>query len=421
MRPTVAFLCLALALGADTAAAEESIFDPSTVQGSMSLGAAASNGVSSWTHGGFGKSQFGRGVNGSVSAELVWHPQMTNSLSFVVDTISQANFARSLDVAEAYLLYKPIPTSQTRIKARAGLLYIPVSLEHNDAEGEPWLVKDTITPSAINTWIGEETKALGFEGTVEHVFEPVKTSLTLGAFSHNDTSGTLLALRGWAFSDLVATASSRAPLPPLSDYDSPQAADSQQVAKLDNRLGGYAKLKFSSQLGALDFMAYDNHATPGSGRNGQWGWRTRFYNMGAVVPLNPNLTLSGQVLKGRTSALLGGLEGYRFDVTFNSAYLKLTEHFGTDTFTERLESFSTNNQPLIPGDLYYHSGPPDFDETYFENGWAGLGAWKHQLNTNRSILVEVLQIHWKRPYMAAFELAPVQNSTTLQVAYRLGF
>ena len=413
---TVAFVCASRA-----AASDVNLFDRSTVQGTVSLGAASSDAIASWTHGGFGKTQFGKGTYGAPSGEVVWRPELTDSLSLVIDGVAQTGFGRSIDFAEAYVLYKPLSADTTHVQARVGMLYPPVSLEHNSTPGEPWIVLDTITPSAINTWIGEEVKALGVEGAVERTFDPVAVSGTVSVFSHNDTAGTLLAMRGWAFSDAVATASGHARLPPLSDYAQAQSPHTDPVTSIDDRVGGYARLKLSTARGAVDLTVYDNNAALGVGRNGQWGWRTRFLNLGAVIPVSSATTLSGQMMDGHTEALIGGRSGYRFNLDFRAAYVRLVQHYGAESFTGRLDIFDTRSKHLAPGDLFYHPGPLDPDETYSESGWAGLGAWKHHITAGQAIIVEALHVTSKRTYVSAFGALPHQASNTLRAAYRLSF
>ena len=58
-----------------------------------------------------------------------------------------------------------------------------------------------ITPSAINSWIGEEVKVVGVEGTATHPLAGGRLSGTFGLFGFNDTAGTQLAFRGWALHD----------------------------------------------------------------------------------------------------------------------------------------------------------------------------------------------------------------------------
>ena len=57
--------------------------------------------------------------------------------------------------------FRPMRGSKIAFSARAGLMWPPVSLEH---EGADWHVKDSITPSAINSWIGEEVRPVAARG-----------------------------------------------------------------------------------------------------------------------------------------------------------------------------------------------------------------------------------------------------------------
>src|SRR4029077_2655356 len=106
---------------------------------------------------------------------------------------------RPIDVSQAYLSWRPTPTSATRFSARLGMYYPAVSLEHDAPVGG---LTNTITPSAINSWIGEEVRVIGAEAGVAHEFEGgQRLALTLGIFGGDDTAGTLLTYRGWAMHD----------------------------------------------------------------------------------------------------------------------------------------------------------------------------------------------------------------------------
>jgi len=178
------------------------LFAPATIHGVVDLRAGAADGETSFTLAEFGKARFGGdggpGLRGNVevaNATLEWTPRFSWDLSAVVDAVVQPGQELPIDIGQAYLLYKPVPTSSTRFQVRAGLFYPPVSLE-NDSRA--WGVTDTITPSAINSWIGEEVKVVGVEGKVSHDFGDQAISATAGVFSFDDTAGTLLAFRGWA-------------------------------------------------------------------------------------------------------------------------------------------------------------------------------------------------------------------------------
>ena len=100
----------------------------------------------------------------AVEGDLIWTPRFSWSLGGTVVATAQQGQDQAVDLSEAFLTYKPLLGGGTRIVARAGLFWPPVSLEHT---GPEWRVRDTITPSAINSWIGEEVKVGGLEAQVD--------------------------------------------------------------------------------------------------------------------------------------------------------------------------------------------------------------------------------------------------------------
>src|SRR5215210_5402402 len=181
---------------------------PETVSGIIDLRVAGADGERSWTDGGFGKARFGGGDAGGFSlrpalaeAALVWRPPLGWDLTGTLAVAAQHEQDYPVDLIEAFVSWKPVPRGPTRLSARAGLMWPPVSLEQ---EGPSWAVTDMITPSAINSWIGEEVKPVAVEGNVSRAFGGQRVSATLAVFGVNDTAGTLLAFRGWAMHDLKA-------------------------------------------------------------------------------------------------------------------------------------------------------------------------------------------------------------------------
>src|SRR5262249_15298125 len=158
-----------------------------------------------------------------------------------------------------------------RARARFGLFYPPVSLEH---DGPGWTTTHTITPSAINSWIGEEVKVLGAEASARAALGGQELGATLALFGYNDTSGTLLSYRGWALHDVMATAYGDLRLPNRSAawraVKRSQAMTTDPTAELDDRVGYYARLEYRP-IGAvtLDLLHYDNAGDRDSVQHGQ--------------------------------------------------------------------------------------------------------------------------------------------------------
>ncbi len=114
---------------------------------------------------------------------------------------------------------------------------------------------DTITPSAINSWVSEEAKRCsGSKAPCAPTWAQHVVSLTGGAFGFNDTSGTLLSFRGWALHDEQVNAFGHFPLPPLNDFIVHLQEDqTRSLIEIDDRVGFYGRL-------------YRRPADPGRGR-----------------------------------------------------------------------------------------------------------------------------------------------------------
>ena len=144
----------------------------------------------------------GGGYRGRIElgeAALEWTPRLNWVWSAVIDAGYQPGQEHPIDLYQAYIVFKPVPTSDTRFSARFGFFYPPISLEH---DARVWGVTDTITPSAINSWVGEEVKVVGAEATVSRDFAGQSLAATGAVFGYDDTAGTLIAFRGWALHDL---------------------------------------------------------------------------------------------------------------------------------------------------------------------------------------------------------------------------
>src|SRR5438270_6772036 len=270
----------------------------------------AIDGEKGWVDGGFGKLRSSGGGDdfrvrpqlGNVN--LVWQPQFTWSLSAVIVGSLQGGKRTEAGLSQTYLSFKPMRGSKIAFSARAGLMFPPVSLEH---EGADWHVKDSITPSAINSWIGEEVRPVALEGTLAANLGRHKLRATAALFAANDTSGTLLTFRGWALHDRTTLAFHRQPLPPLDDdiggYQAPFTHPLLDIGPgFAHRPGYYAKLAWQPPAPIrFELFRYDNGANPDVvNANMEWGWRTRFNSAGLVADLARGTELKAQALQGRT-------------------------------------------------------------------------------------------------------------------------
>lgn len=378
---------------------------------------ALANGEKSFTNGGLGKTRFQGTQNGDyrayavpVEADLIWLPRFTPSLSANVSGAWQRDQENKFDLIEAFVNFLPQQSGKIGFQARAGLMWPEISLEHST--GGAWSVVNTITPSTINSWVGEEVKVLGVEGTLRASLGQHELSFTGGVFAGNDTSGTLLSFRGWALHDEKATGFGHFPLPPLNSFIKLLQEDrTRSTIELDNRPGFYARLDWRPPwpFGVALFY-YDNRGNPEAFKpTGQWGWRTRFWNLGINADLGANTKL---LIQGMSGSTIMGFEenGVPWVHTyFNSAYAMVTRRIGDKlAISARVEAFNTRE---------HGSEMSPLDN---EDGWSSTVAARYNLTSRVTVLAEALNVRSKRGVRATdLGINPFQAQTVFQLALRI--
>jgi hypothetical protein len=411
MACALAALCAAPAC----AQADLRLFTPDTIEVTGDVRFVAVDGEMSWVDGGFGKLRSGSDGELRVrpelgNASLIWQPQFTWSLSGTIVASVQGGERTQAGLSQAYLSFRPMRGTNTAFSGRVGLMWPPISLEH---EGADWHVRDSITPSAINSWIGEEVRPVALEGTMTASFGDHKLRATAAVMAANDTSGTLLTFRGWALHDRTTLAFNRQPLPPLegeiAEHQAPFTHPLLDVpGGFAHRPGYYAKLAWQPPIPLrLELFHYDNRANPQDvNADHEWGWRTHFTNAGAVATLGGGTELKAQAITGRTGM------GYRMggrrwvDTGFRSAFVLLTQSFGPFGLAARGEAFDTRNRGSLVGS--------DYDET----GWSAMIAGKREWGPVTG-LVELLHVASKREDREDVGLDPKQRQTQLQAEVRM--
>jgi hypothetical protein len=372
------------------------------------------DGERSWADGGFGRSRFGGGgAEADIDAvpaegELVWHGPIAWNLQGTLAVAAQDGQDQPVDLIEAYATWRPVPGGPARWSVRAGMFWPPVSLEH---DGPAWQVSDMITPSAINSWIGEEVKVVGVEASAAHPLGGGRITATLAIFGFNDTAGTLLAFRGWALHDQKTGAFSRQTLPPLGpDMAGAQPQWTTPTLEVDSRIGFYSRVAW--QLAApvsLEAFYYDNRGDPMAVTPDlQWGWRTRFLNLGARVDLGENTRILAQALTGSTQMGLDpGEEDVWVDTRFRAAFLRLTHRIGRVALSGRVDLFETRQRGEY---VYAEDG---------EEGWSLTAALDWRLSGQAELILEGLHVESDRGARARLGLAPDQRQEVVQASMRL--
>ena len=407
-------VCAPAAAQDDAGAAIDALFGPEAFTLYGDVRAVAADGEPSWTEGGFGKLRFDGGEDPALrigEAGIVWQPRFGWTVSGTVVALAQGDDEDDVGLSEAFVTYKPLTGGPWHVSARAGLMWPEVSLEHS---GPEWAVRETITPSAINSWIGEEVKVVGLDATVSRPLGDHELALTVGGFDFNDTSGTLLSFRGWALHDKKALLDRRHPLPPLNPFiEARQPRFTHPLLDLDegtfDRPGYYAKIAWQPPVPVrVEVFHYDNRADPQmDNADNEWGWRTRFENLSLrAQPGGGAWELQAQAMRGRTQMgyPMGGVRWV--DTRFRSAFAMATRQFAEGSATARIEWFGLRNHGsgLLPADD--------------EDGWAATLAGRRELTPWLTAFAEYIHVASDKPARARAGLAARQNQDQVQIALR---
>ncbi|HJT97428.1 MAG TPA: hypothetical protein VJ696_03865 [Rhodanobacteraceae bacterium] len=365
----------------------------------------------SWADGGLGKTRFGGGGTSAtcVQAGLVATAQLTPSLLALADIQYQTTDRGSLTALEAYVRWRPVSTTPLRWSVKLGEFFMPVSLE-NDAIGwtSPW----TLTPSAINSWIGEEFRTIGAEARVEwrgavHTFEG-----TLGLVRNNDPAGELLAARGWSLSDLTSGIGSRVREPDVYAVDNDAAVPLRfdPFVENDGRIGWYAGASWRANgYGGLSLLRYDNEADPTTHSGGSspvFSWRTEFWSLGAEADAG-DIVLLAQAMTGSTEIVPSPF--FRTTTDFRAAYLLAGWNRGAWRPALRVDVFSTDQLPR------------DIEDRVREHGNAITLALNWRPREWLRVTGEALRVSSSRNQRIEEGIAARQTDSQVQLSARLMF
>jgi len=313
--------------------------------------------LGSWPSGGAGKLRYDDTNSfeaSRISLDYSGRLKPTLFARVVADYVGDGD--EGLDIAEAFITWKPVPQNANRHQLRAGAMYPPFSYENTDSG---WLSPYTISFSAINTWLGEEIRPLGVEWSTSRRIgdrtSPHQLNFFASAFYGNDPAATLLFWRGWSIHDRQTRLNDRLAIPPFPVYgtDPLQLLD-QSVApfkELDSKPGYYAGIewRYASRVRA-QLGLYDNRADPYAFSDLQWGWDTKFHTASVQVALPRDVGLIAQWMggdtgwfalpSGRTDPTLTPDTRYVVD-DFESAFVLLTRLFANrHRASLRYETFS---------------------------------------------------------------------------------
>ena len=308
-----------------------------------------------------------------------------------------------VDLSELWAEVRPYPTNAVRWRARIGAFFMPVSFENR---GAGWSDVYGITPSALNTWIGEEFRTIGAEiearwlGASSGYLGDV--ALIAAAYGWNDPAGALIADGGFRLTDRPSTLFGGLGRPPTTFYH-----------EIDRKPGYYAGLSWRHH-DRLEVRAlrYDNRADPGaSTAAGGGAWRTRFSSVGARLEPTASWTFIAQYLDGDTIIGPDSAGPGQFRMSYRAAFALASLECGRERLTARFDDFATHQL----GGGYIQPGD--------ESGHAWTAAFTHELADQWQLAAEWIRVSSRFPPRLIYgePAALIESQVQLAVRYRFRF
>lgn len=225
-------------------------------------------------------------------------------------------------IVEAYADINFVPNGD-RLRLRGGAFFLPTSRENVDALWEPAY---TITPSALNSWLGEELRPIG----IDAVYFRGRVSAGATIFRGNDTFGAIPPARGWRLDDHWTLLGEWVPVED-DDFTSVSAEN-------DGRLGWAARGAWNGQRLFLQYTYIDNRSD-GLPYGPLFNWGTRF-DIAAVEFTHEDWTFAGEYGWGPTFLVV---EENTFTTELVAAYALASRFWPQGIATLRADWFHTDD------------------------------------------------------------------------------
>jgi hypothetical protein len=154
---------------------------------------------------------------------------------------------------------------------------------------------------------------------------------------------------------------------------------------------------------------YDNEGDPKDvTKDLQWGWRTRFWNLGFNANVAPGTKILAQGMTGSTIMGFPSNGEAWVHTDFQSAFLLAVHDFGKFAVTGRIESFQTreHGSEMAPNNS--------------EDGWAWTLAARVPINNYLTGFAEALNVQSRRGTRVTLGGLPsaFENQMVFQIALR---
>jgi hypothetical protein len=378
--------------------------DDLTISGYVDLRGVAPTSQASWVKGGLGKFRYGGkqygGAEGVLQAEL----KLDDVLHAVTVLRAEPETPSIVDALETYLRYDDSGAHDLSWSVKAGVFFPTISLENDDLG---WTSPYTLTPSAINSWIGEELRTVGSEGTLRWQSDLGTVSLIGALLCCNDQSGTLIADRGWSMSDRPTGLFERVREPDatLRIFRAPIPGRTGMFGEIDGQVGWYLGGVWQIPgIAKLTVTRYDNQGEPAAATARDFAWRTKFWSFGARTQYGP-LVLIAQQLSGYTEIEVRGVEAA---TKYQSGFLLASYDMDDVRFGVREDLFQTRRVGAT-------------NATWSEDGDATTGAVSWTGQDGLRITAELIRMNSRRGEYVPAKLGLHRTDTQFQLDARYFF
>jgi hypothetical protein len=220
-------------------------------------------------------------------------------------------------VVEAWL-DQSFVRGEHRLRLMEGAFFLPGSRENVDAL---WETPYTMTPSALNSWLGEELRPIGVDAA--YTF---RRSWTAAAtiFRGNDTLGALPPVRGWALRDRWTLLGEHVPVD--EEYFTSVSAET------DGRIGWSARGRWNSDRASLQLTHFDNRSDALE-YDPLFNWATRF-TIAAADFTSGDWSFIAESGFGKTAIVV---DGERFTNDLRAGYLLVSRRLWNGRASLRAE------------------------------------------------------------------------------------
>jgi hypothetical protein len=372
--------------------------------------AVSSSGTTSYLNDGLGALRFDSDHQGVQLDNLRFGYRGTfdQIVHFSTEAVSYGDRdSNPVDLTEAFAEIRPFPHGPWRSRLKIGAFYAPISLE-NRLPG--WRSAYSLSPSAINTWVGEELRTFGAEYQLDwlgrqrgHGWE-----LTAGGsmYGWNESAGELMSERGWAVHDRQSTLFAK-----FGNAQPGAVADERLLTAAGANRAGYYINATARYLDSFEVrvLHYDNRANPAaySEQANNYPWQTQFNSAGVRWTPDEHWSLISQWLRGSTCSDSEDEEYYCWN--FESEFLLLSWQYGANRLSGRYDRF----------DMHQSEPLDDIDDGYRDQGHAWTFAYQRDVNRYLSVALEFIQVDSRLNERLEFNLPESAVEREFELALRL--